>query len=198
MNCNQYPRVSCIICAFISLNVFLIQGVFSFESEYWGNNQTYNAHGGIQDNFEETKLASYSNTPFTHICLGMTVDIGSDSSNTKWIGIHYEAISLYSLIADGLFKPLNVGASKWQSLIEGSLIPAECPFEGFNVHKDGDPTQKRVRIGYLGHKRCRQDEGLIGFGTDLNDFRWSSGYIYPSRQGNGAKQISAFGYIYVR
>ena len=128
----------------------------------------------------------------------MTVGIGSDSSNTKWIGIHYEAISLYSLIADGLFKPLNVGASKWQSLIEGSLIPAECPFEGFNVHKDGDPTQKRVRIGYLGHKRCRQDEGLIGFGTDLNDFRWSSGYIYPSRDGTGHKQISAFGYIFVR
>jgi hypothetical protein len=75
----------------------------------------------------------------------MTVDIGLGNGNTKWIGIHYEAISLYSLTADGVFIPLNVGASKWQYLIEGSLIPAECPFDGYNVHKDGDPTQKRVR-----------------------------------------------------
>ena len=158
----------------------------------WENNQTLNVEEGVDGNALETKLASYNNTPFSKICLGMTIN--SDGSSKKWIGIEYEASSLYSLMADGKFKTVNVGKSKWQSLIGESLLPNKCPREGFNTHLS---TQKRVRIGYLAQKKCGQEKGLVGFGTDLDGFHWSSGYIYPSRQGQGDKRISAFGYIYV-
>ena len=117
---------------------------------------------------------------------------------TKWVGIEYEAISLYNLIADGVFKPLNVTTQKWQSLTGGSLLPDKCPTQGFNVRSQIHTTEKRVRLGYLAHKRCLKDEGLIGFGQNLNGFSWSCGYNYPSQSGNGDKQIPAFGYIYVR
>ncbi|CAB4042664.1 Hypothetical predicted protein, partial [Paramuricea clavata] len=162
---------------------------FKYDSKFWENHQTLNVEGGVDGNALETKLASYNNTPFSKICLGMTVN--SDGSSINWIGIEYEASSFYSLLADGMFKPVNVGKSKWESLLDDSKLPNNCGYEGFNTRLD--LTQKRVRIGYLAQKTCGQEEGLIGFGTDLNGFRWSSGYIYPSRQGNGAKQISAFG-----
>jgi hypothetical protein len=165
----------------------------------WNNNETLNAAAGAKFGHlldAETKLASYTNTPFTKICLGMT-----DPPNTmtiKWIGIAYQASSLHSVIADGAFKPLNFTTQKWQSLIGGSLLPVDCPIQGFNVPSDIFTTQKRVRIGYLAHKSCQQQEGLIGFGVNLNGFLWSSGYNYPSRDGNGKKQIPSIGYIYVR
>ena len=158
----------------------------------WENNQTLNVEEGVDGNALETKLSSYNNTPFNKICLGMTIN--SDGSSINWIGIQYEASSLYSLMADGMFKTVNVGKSKWQSLIGESLLPNKCPRKGFNTHLS---TQKRVRIGYLAQKTCGQEEGLVGFGADLDGFHRSSGYIYPSRQGNGDKRISAFGYIYV-
>ena len=58
-------------------------------------------------------------------------------------------------------------------------------------------TEMRGRTGYLGHKICTQDEGLIGFGTNLSGFVWSSGHVYPSRD-VGEKHIPGFGYIFVR
>jgi hypothetical protein len=162
----------------------------------WENNQTLNVEEGVDGNALETKLSSYNNTPFNKICLGMTIN--SDGSSIKWIGIEYEASSLYSLMADGVFKTVTIGKSKWESLDDDSKLPNNCEYERFNTRLASNPTQKRVRIGYLAQKTCGQEEGLIGFGPYLNGFCWSSGYIYPSRQGNGAKQISAFGYIYVR
>ncbi len=122
-------------------------------------------------------------------------------AQTTWIGIDYQTSSLYSLIAPGKFKALSVqvDAQKWQSLIDGSELPAQCSFQGFNVPSKIH-QQKRVRLGYLGHKRCVNvyvDEGVIGFGTKLNGMQHSSGYNFPARDSNGDKQITAFGYIYV-
>ena len=176
---------------------------FKYDSDLWENNQTLKVSEGIKGHLHdvETKLASYNNTPFSKICLGMKVQNPASSDPiTKWIGVDYEASSLYSLIADrdGVFKSLNVLAQKWQSLIGGSLLPVECPSQGFNVPSQIFSAMKRVRLGYLAHKTCHQQEGLLGFGMNLDGFSWSSGYNYPSRSGNGDKQISALGYIYVR
>jgi hypothetical protein len=133
----------------------------------WENNQTLNIEEGVDGNALETKLSSYNNTPFNKICLGMTVN--SDGSSINWIGIEYEASSLYSLIADGVFKSVKVGKSKWGSLLNGGLnLPNECQHKGFNTHLPNNPTQKRVRIGYLAQKTCEQEEGLVGFGADLD------------------------------
>ncbi len=177
-----------------------MQPTFEYDSHWWENDQTLNVDEGVERNQPEveTKLASYSNTPFTKICLGMRV--GDAPSQTNWIGIDYQATSLYSLIADGEFRVVNIKAqipSLWQTLIDESHLPVQCLFQGFNVPSKIHSTMNRVRLGYLAHKRCHQQEGLIGFGTNLDGVQWSSGYIYPSREGD-PKKISAFGYIFVR
>jgi hypothetical protein len=45
---------------------------------------------------QETKLATYWNTPFKEICLGMKVN-----NSLNFISISYQASSLYDVIADG-------------------------------------------------------------------------------------------------
>ena len=115
----------------------------------------------------------------------------------NWIGIKRDANSLYSLIAGKSFKGVDVNRGKWQSLISDASLPEECQVKGFNVHGKIDQNEMRVRLGYLAHKSCTQQEGLIGFGINLNGYVWSSGYVYPSRD-QANKLIPAFGYIFVR
>ena len=115
----------------------------------------------------------------------------------NWIGIKRDANSLYSLIAGKSFKKVHVNRGKWQSLINDTSLPEKCEVKGFNVHGKINQKPMRVRLGYLAHKRCDQQEGLIGFGTNLDSYVWSSGYVYPSRN-EANKHIPAFGYIFVR
>ncbi|KAK3697873.1 hypothetical protein QZH41_010709, partial [Actinostola sp. cb2023] len=79
--------------------------VFHWSSSYWSNKNEYNPIGGISgfDN-QETKLRSYWGTPFSRICLGMKY-----GGATRWIVINQSARSLHSLIADGRYRPTNVG-----------------------------------------------------------------------------------------
>ena len=65
---------------------------------------------------KQTKLASYWNTPFSKICLGMKA-----KGETKWKVINYQATSLYNVIADGAFKNTTAGKDAWKSFINGTL-----------------------------------------------------------------------------
>ena len=145
----------------------------------------------------ETKLASYSNTPFTKICAGMRVVNEEQLEKINWIGIQQNANSLHSLIAGKSFKGVHVNRGRWQSLINDASLPEKCEVKGFNVHGQINQNEMRVRLGYLAHRSCTKQEALIGFGTNLDGYVWSSGYVYPSRN-EANKHIPAFGYIFVR
>ena len=60
----------------------------------------------------ETKLPTYWSTSFSKICLGMKID-----QELRLIVINMEADSLYSLIADGIYRPTVLGRDTWRSLI---------------------------------------------------------------------------------
>ena len=142
---------------------------------------------------EETKLPTYWNTPFTKICLGMKV--GSD---TRFILLPKQARSLYSLIADGVYRATSLSRDTWKSLIAGSSLQLKCNKQGFN---SAGGNAAKSRIGFIANEGndCKSPDSVIGFGngnypytdnTCGNEARWGGD--------NGDKNIKAMGYIFLQ
>ena len=140
----------------------------------------------------ETKLASYYNTPFTKVCLGMKVN-----DVTNWILLNHNASSLYNAIADGKYTETNAGRAEWLSLIKGASLQPKCNKEGFNPPLHA----MKLRIGFAGNneKNCNTSDSLIGFGikTNRKPQIWSSGNINFQPPGNRTF-LKSFGYIFVQ
>ena len=86
-------------------------------------------------------------------------------ATTNFITINKKADSLYSLIADGKFRPTSLVRNTWKSLLgsKGNL-QANCNREGFNAYCESPKT----RIGILGNNEndCNTCDSFIGFGTN--------------------------------
>ena len=121
----------------------------------------------------ETKLASYHNTPFDKICLGMT-----ENDVTNWILVNYTATSLYSVIADGIYNETNLGGEAWKSLINDTKLQSNCIQEGFNAQCLGKGRKSRIGILTSDNNNCVACKTVIGFGIKIQSLRWSSGYWY--------------------
>ena len=96
----------------------------------------------------ETKLPTYWSTSFSKICLVMKID-----QELRFIVINMEADSLYSLIADGQYRPTVLGRDTWRSLI-GPKASSQiyCNREGFNLYPLTDYWELRApkaRIGFV-------------------------------------------------
>ena len=151
---------------------------------------------------KQTKLASYWNTPFDKICLGMKVN-----GVTKWIEINRnrQERSLLDVIADGDFKDTNVGKKTWLSLMDGSRLQENCDEEGLNINRKGyELAHLKVRIGIIANNQndCDTCNSCIGFGTSI---RRCDGEIRKTTCGNIAicgqldnTNTPAFGYIFVQ
>ena len=172
---------------------------FEYNSGLWANKETYNVEGGLDGLAQnETKLASYHNTPFDKICLGMTLN-----DVTNWIVVNYTAVSMYNVIADGNHRETNVTRAEWMSLINGDSLKLNCVTEGFNVNVNYGHRNRMLRIGIAKHDdkhnvKCNSGIAIIGFGieasTRLHAIKWSSGYIDTMSK----KKLITFGYIFVR
>ena len=80
---------------------FEFQIAFHYISHLWSDKNAYNLEGGKTGfDKQETKLPTYWNTPFSKICLGMKI-----GHQTKFVVINQTANSLFSLIADGQYRP---------------------------------------------------------------------------------------------
>ena len=93
---------------------------FKYNSNLWSNKETFQPSNLDLDD-KETKLASYWTLPFTELRLGMKI-----KGKTRWITFSYTASSLYSLIADGQYKPTSIGESKWRSLLPRTSLQRNC------------------------------------------------------------------------
>ena len=93
---------------------------FLYDSNLWTNSQPFNPSFYYLDD-REAKLPSYWTLPFTELRLGM-----KQGNDTQWITTRYSANSLYSVIADGQYRPLHVGRDTWKSLIRGSSLQYFC------------------------------------------------------------------------
>ena len=113
----------------------------------------------------ETKLASYHNTPFTKLCLGMT-----RNDVTNWILVKHTATSLYSVIADGEL-PRNKGRAEWMSLLNDAVLQSACNKEGFNARCSW--PRRMSRIGILGDDKddCSSCDTVIGFGFEMKSLK---------------------------
>ncbi len=187
-----------------------MQNEFTYSSSYWENNDTYAVDDGLEGLTEkQTKLASYWNTPFNKICLGMKVN-----GVTKWIVIDHQARSLFNVIAPGTFKDTNIGKEAWKSLYDGSRFQNNCNKEGFNIESMNLDTKyksyMKVRIGFVANNQdhCGSCDTCIGFGTaargcsNLNDDdgtvrTTTCGYIAICGNFNN-ENTAAFGYILVQ
>ena len=144
----------------------------------------------------ETKLPTYWNTPLNKICLGMKV-----GQQFKSVVINYQARSLYSLIADNIYRNTSLGRDTWKELIgsQASLQP-NCNKEGFNVVSDYSSFSK-ARIGIVANNQgdCFTCNSRIRFGTGGNyDDSNTCGNEATLGGDNDNQHIKAMGYILVQ
>ncbi|XP_028396024.1 uncharacterized skeletal organic matrix protein 5-like [Dendronephthya gigantea] len=186
------------------------QNDFNYNSSYWTNKVAYEVKDGLEGLTEkQTKLASYWNTPFSKICLGMKVN-----GQTRWIALDYAASSLYNVIRNEIFKNTSVGKNKWKSLIDGSVLQPNCNQEGFSINIKYEKNMKekgktyvyssylRVRIGIVANNQddCKSCDSCIGFGTSAgcnNDIRKTTCGNMAICNNLNNKDTAAFGFILV-
>ena len=164
----------------------------------WTNKESYAVEDGLEGLTEkESKLASYWNTPFKKICIGMTVN-----GDRKWMMLDYEASSLYNLIADGQYRGTSAGKGTWMSLIAGSSLQLNCNREGFNIYFSYS-SRMYARLGLVGNNEndCNTCDSWIGFGA----YYYGCGSSAHQACGNRAfcatervVDIPAFGYLLVQ
>ena len=137
----------------------------------------------------ETKLASYHNTPFAKVRLGMTAN-----NVTNWIQVSHSATSLYSLIVDENYRETNIGRQKWMSLINEARLDSSCKREGFNVQCC---ESRKTRIGILsGTYDCKYCVTVIGLGIKM---KWEGSSENIRHKDNVLEVIKlTFGYIFVQ
>ena len=172
----------------------LLQTTFRYNAPYWSDYKGYNFLGG-ETGFDgtESKLPTYWNTSFSKICLGMKID-----QQLRFIVIHKQADSLYSLIADGQYRNTSLGRDKWKELISSQgLLQNNCNKEGFNA-VCGQSRHFKARIGIVGNNEsnCDSCDSRIGFGARRNANTCGN----KARRGpdNEQRDIKAMGYILVQ
>jgi hypothetical protein len=182
---------------------FSLKDTFKNDSLYWSNKTAYEVKNGIEGlTDKQTKLASYWNTPFEKICLGMKVERGT-KTDPKWIEINHQASSLFDVIAGDTFTETNRDKSKWKSLMKGSSLQETCIKQGFNIRGGRHDRKMYVRIGLVADHDwgCNTCNSCIGFGTSITGCdgkvkRSACSNIYACH--GTFKNTAAFGYILVQ
>ena len=177
-----------------SFSSLSVQRTFHYDSRLWTDKREHHpSSGNTLFDHQETKLPTYWSTPFSKVCLAMKI-----GSQVKSIVIYRNANSLYSLIADGKYRPTSLGRNTWKRLIgEQASLQRNCNREGFN----SVTSSSRARIGIIGNNEndCKTCDSRIGFGTagQLDDSN-TCGNVAMYGGDNGDKHIKAMGYILVK
>ena len=119
----------------------------------------------------------------------------------NFIVLNKNANSLFSLIADSVYRTTTMGRNKWKQLIGAQAsLQRNCNKEGFNAISLSK-TDSRVRIGIVSNQQndCSGSESRIGFGgagypVDSN----TCGNEAVASPDNGDKHIKTMGYILVQ
>ena len=123
------------------------------------------------------------------------------SHQIKFVVINKHANSLYSLIADGIYRATSLGRNTWKALIGSQAsLQTNCNKEGFNA-VSRSTSQSKARIGIISNQEddCNTCDSRIGFGTGgLHDYTNTCGNEATWFADNGNKHIKAMGYILVQ
>ena len=177
-----------------SFSFLSVQRTFHYDSILWTDKREHHpSSGNTLFDHQETKLPTYWSTPFSKVCLAMNI-----GGQVKSIVIHKYANSLYSLIADGKYRPTSLGRNTWKRLIgEQASLQTNCNQEGFN----SVTSSSKARIGIIGNNEndCKTCDSRIGFGTaGQHDDSNTCGNEAMYGGDNGNKHIKAMGYILVK
>ena len=177
-----------------STAISFLKKTFEFHSALWKDKMTYNDKTGQGMGNFETKTAAYWTVPLVQLCIGMKY-----SNTLKWILIYHKASSFYDIIADGKYRPTNLGRQTWKSLIVGSSLQPNCNREGFNIR-----TWQLLRIGISSNNEndCNTNDSSLGIGKTSTYQRWarqrSCGNFARVGADNGDRDIATWGYIFVQ
>ena len=121
----------------------------------------------------------------------------------RFIVINKQVDSLYSLIADGIYRNTSLGRERWKALFgsRGSL-QRHCDREGLNAVSDRG-NHSRARIGILGNNEneCKTCDSRIGFGTGGypdNSITCGNAASWLSGSADKVNYIPTMGYIVVQ
>ena len=121
----------------------------------------------------------------------------------RFIVINKQVDSLYSLIADGIYRNTSLGRERWKALFgsKGSL-QRHCDREGLNAVSDRG-GHSRARIGILGNNEneCETCDSRIGFGTGGypdNSITCGNAASWLSGSADKVSYIPTMGYILVQ
>lgn len=124
------------------------------------------------------------------------------NGDRRWLKLDYNASSLYSVFADGEYKPTALGRNAWKSLIADSSLQSTCHKEGFNVPYNEEIGGGTLRIGIYADEilNCRGSDSWIGCGLSQNNGIGACQHFALSQYSpdNGGRDLKTFGYILVQ
>ena len=121
----------------------------------------------------------------------------------NFIVLHKKANSLFSLIADSVYRTTTIGRSTWNKLIGAQAsLQRNCNKEGFNSISN-NKAESRVRIGIVSNQQndCFGSESRIGFGGagyPVDSNTCGNEAVAIGSADNGDKHIKTMGYILVQ
>ena len=118
---------------------------------------------------------------------------------TRFILVHRQASSLYSLIADGQHRATSLGRDQWKSLIAGSSLQRNCNEEGFNSEPPSSGYD-RIRIGIIGNEQndCSSPDSFVGYGSSMSSCSCGNCVRCCYQPDNGNRHTPALGYILIQ
>ncbi|XP_022790310.1 uncharacterized skeletal organic matrix protein 5-like [Stylophora pistillata] len=175
---------------------------FHYDSHFWSYRNSLDllrAKTGFD--LQETKLATYWNTYFSKVCLGIRI-----GHQNRFMIINRHANSLYSLIAVGKYHATSLGRYTWRRLIgPDASLQRNCDMEGFNAKVNTGNSKARIGIIANNDNDCNSCNSRIGFGTGLKHLigfgtegRNTCGNEAMYSPDNGEKHIRTMGYILVQ
>lgn len=123
----------------------------------------------------------------------------SHNGDRRWLKLDYNASSLYSVFADGEYKPTAFGKNAWKSLIADSSLQSTCHKEGFNIPYN-EAVGGGLRIGIYADDKlnCPSPNSWIGCGLVFKVTACQHFASAAQNPDNGARNLKTFGYILVQ
>lgn len=165
---------------------------FEYDSPLWENTATYNLADYKYDD-KEYKNGQFSNLPFKQVMLELKT-----WTKTRYIIAAIKADSLYELF-NAWYTPTYLTREIWKTMIEDSSLQLSCNKEWFNVRGTSN-SHAKTRFWIISNQEneCDTPDSKIWI------WNWSQtpitvwNYAGPWSPDNWTKDVSSFGYLYVR
>ena len=193
----------------LAMQVDASSSLFSYDSGYWFNNQTYGSLSNFAAGLDyKSEIFNKKSTD------EVMIELESSSTSAVLATTLPQATTLRVLFSQNSFISTSFGRSTWKSFDPNSSLQTCCNREGFN-NDSGNVDGIDVRIGIVANDAgtcdCSAPDSYIGIGRS-SDSCYQDGVFdlgFPSMAGNatlcengsydnGLQNIGVLGRIFVR